>query len=248
MVKTMVEKQKPSITIDSSHRSGCCDQRGGRSKRMELWSGGNLRRCLLIMLLLFLTYHVHFVGALSSSFVPFPTNGLTTTVIKQQKQQFQHPLLSSSRSLMQRELKNLSELGKNQGKSNGNEYKNNNIESSIPTPVASNFAISKNIPEWKSKLTKLAMMMYMTSMCVVLPFTLSPIVFLNRLGMISRNRKESWILSIAGVFTRSCLRMFPFSELDLACDPRAKNRGDPQPCVWVCNVSAFFTMVWFSFF
>jgi len=83
----------------------------------------------------------------------------------------------------------------------------------------------------QANLTKLAMEMYIASMCVALPVTLFPLWLLRKGRLVSKTKSEHISLETAELCAQWLLWFFPFVRLTLTPyhDP------SPEPSVWVAN-------------
>lgn len=80
-------------------------------------------------------------------------------------------------------------------------------------------------------LTKIGMMMYITSMCVALPIALFPPFLLHKMRLISKVRQEQLSLRAGQFCARWLLRLIPF-----CCIKTIPHKDDdPEPSIWVCN-------------
>jgi len=86
---------------------------------------------------------------------------------------------------------------------------------------------------WKLAVTKLNMMAYVASLCVVLPLALSPLWLLRRSKLIDTCRIEDWSLQTAEFCARNMLRIIPLVDIQVISSEE-ENRN-PEPSIWCAN-------------
>jgi len=107
--------------------------------------------------------------------------------------------------------------------------------------TSNHLSSSSSLHPVQANLTKALMILYIASMCITLPLTLSPLYLLYKLRIISTTRKENLALRTGCFCSRWCLRLLPFCRLRaIPTNVRVGNivngHNVPQdPCVWVCN-------------
>jgi len=92
---------------------------------------------------------------------------------------------------------------------------------------------SQGISKLTATLSKIGMMAFLASMCLVLPFALFPPYLLHRLKFISQVKQQTLALSTGQFCARWLTRLIPFCKISCLSSP--EKEIDPQPSVWVCN-------------
>lgn len=90
----------------------------------------------------------------------------------------------------------------------------------------------RDISRLSAAMTKLGMMSFIASMCILLPLTLLPQRALFQLRLISRNRMNQWALVTSQWCARILYRMIPFCRIDIL---PSDTTTTIEPAIWVCN-------------
>lgn len=87
--------------------------------------------------------------------------------------------------------------------------------------------------------SQVAMITFITGMCIALPLTLFPINILHRVGIISTRQREFSSLRAGELCSFVLLRLVPFTRIQIINDG-GKNDGKlvNDPSIWVCNHSS----------
>lgn len=104
---------------------------------------------------------------------------------------------------------------------------------SSTTAVASS-SNPKTMSNFAKKVTKIGMILFITTVALGLITSLSVIKFLGYLG-IPETRRQRWALSTGQFIARWALRFIPFVKVDVIVDKDDEYRKHPQPAIWVCN-------------
>ena len=79
--------------------------------------------------------------------------------------------------------------------------------------------------------TKVGMILFIASMCLVLPIALFPPFVLHKMHIISKMRQEQLSLRAGQFCARWMLRFIPFCSIKAI----PYHDDNPQPSIWVCN-------------
>jgi hypothetical protein len=93
----------------------------------------------------------------------------------------------------------------------------------------------KKISKLGAMLSKAGMMAFIISMCLTLPFALTPPYVLYRLKLITKVRQQQLALASGQFCARWLLRIFPFCTIRAISPNPQHDEDDPQPSIWVCN-------------
>mmetsp|Transcript_19007 Transcript_19007/g.27009 ORF Transcript_19007/g.27009 Transcript_19007/m.27009 type:complete len:396 (+) Transcript_19007:44-1231(+) len=111
------------------------------------------------------------------------------------------------------------------------------IHKDIDSELVVSDADIKTLGKFKSSLTKIGMLTFITGMCVALPLTLFPINLLHRARILSTKQREYSSLRAGQLSAKWLLRLIPFTSVRIIHDT---NNPEPvtEPSVWVCNHSS----------
>ena len=92
----------------------------------------------------------------------------------------------------------------------------------------------RTLSAWQSRLTRLGMMAYIASLCVLLPLTLLPQRLVYMAGLMTKQQKEHYAVATSAFCCRWMLRLIPFCRLTFY----PYHHPNPVESVWVCNHSS----------
>lgn len=95
---------------------------------------------------------------------------------------------------------------------------------------------SEEMGRVKGYLTKMAMVIYIVSICLALPIVLLPPTLLEKTRVINRIQRERQSLRMGQFAAQWLLRLIPFCKVNIITPPNWHEDRDPEePSIWVCN-------------
>ena len=101
----------------------------------------------------------------------------------------------------------------------------------MPNGERSSSVGKRQLNRLQSTLTKVGLILFLVSMCLVLPMALLPPFLAEKVGFIDRLKREQYALRSGCFCSRWLMRLIPFANKTVV--PFLED--DPEPSVWVCN-------------
>ena len=150
-----------------------------------------------------------------------------------------HDLTSFTRQSPLFQLSAATSMAANDGNvDDNNDDAQQKSSSTTSTPNSSLFQNAADPPKLspiQSNLTRIGLMLFITSMCIALPLTLLPQLLLRKMKVISRLQGEQFALRTGQKCARNLMKLIPFCRIEVESDLNLSLDYEPEPCIWVCN-------------
>jgi hypothetical protein len=87
----------------------------------------------------------------------------------------------------------------------------------------------------EASLREVTMKCFVASMCVLLPFALSPVWLMKKLSILNDSHRETLALDVAQSCARVALFFMPFCQLTVESSINDHGKQEAPPRLWVCN-------------